>query len=116
MTAVFACGSRKARARCFFASILAHPRDRRPDLVVIVTGLGLGQWIIELGNDFVETHRAVPDTVMYGERGVAKFPHAVALHGMKPVVDRVFPFAEARDAYAHLASGGHFGKVVIRVD
>ena len=41
---------------------------------------------------------------------------AIALHGMKPVVDRVFPFAEARDAYAHLAGGGHFGKVVIRLD
>jgi hypothetical protein len=52
-------------------------------LVLIVAGLGLGQWIIELGNDFVETHRAVPDTVMYGERGVAKFPHAVALHGIQ---------------------------------
>jgi hypothetical protein len=48
-----------------------------------VTGLGFGQWIIELGNDFVETHRAVPDTVMYGQRGVAKFPHAVALHGIQ---------------------------------
>ena len=34
---------------------------------------------------------------------------------MKPVVDRVFSFDEARAAYAHLASGGHFGKVVIRV-
>jgi hypothetical protein len=52
-------------------------------LVLIVTGLGFGQWIIELGNDFVETHRAVPDTVMYGQRGVAKFPHAVALHGIQ---------------------------------
>jgi NADPH:quinone reductase-like Zn-dependent oxidoreductase len=40
---------------------------------------------------------------------------AIGLHKLRPVVDRVFPFAEARDAYAHLASGGHFGKVVIRV-
>jgi hypothetical protein len=52
-------------------------------LALIVVGLGFGQWIIELGNDFVETHRAVPDTVMYGQRGVAKFPHAVALHGIQ---------------------------------
>jgi hypothetical protein len=52
-------------------------------LVLIVVGLGFGQWIVELGNDFVETHRAVPDTVMYGQRGVAKFPHAVALHGLQ---------------------------------
>jgi NADPH:quinone reductase-like Zn-dependent oxidoreductase len=32
-----------------------------------------------------------------------------------PVVDSVFPFADARQAYERLASGQHFGKVVIRV-
>jgi hypothetical protein len=70
-------------------SLVRPPRDRLVrlavlgGLVLIVTGLGFGQWIIELGNDFVETHRAVPDTVMVGERGVAKFPHAVALHGIQ---------------------------------
>lgn len=40
----------------------------------------------------------------------------VSLHKIKPVVDRVFPFNEARQAYEYLASGGHFGKVVIAVD
>lgn len=38
---------------------------------------------------------------------------AVTQHQLKPVVDRVFPFAEARAAYEHLHSGKHFGKVVI---
>jgi NADPH:quinone reductase-like Zn-dependent oxidoreductase len=33
-----------------------------------------------------------------------------------PVIDRVFAFEDARAAYAHLASGAHFGKVVVRVD
>ncbi len=33
-----------------------------------------------------------------------------------PVIDRVFPFGETRAAYEHLASGAHFGKVVIRVE
>lgn len=37
----------------------------------------------------------------------------VAGTGMKPVVDRVFPFAEAQEAYRYLESGAHFGKVVI---
>ena len=32
-----------------------------------------------------------------------------------PVIDRVFDFEHARAAYEHLASGAHFGKVVIRV-
>lgn len=35
---------------------------------------------------------------------------------LKPVIDRVFPFAEAREAYRHLERRGHFGKVVIRHD
>jgi NADPH:quinone reductase-like Zn-dependent oxidoreductase len=38
---------------------------------------------------------------------------AITQHKLKPVVDRVFPFAEAQAAYRHLESGTHFGKVVI---
>ena len=34
---------------------------------------------------------------------------------LKPVIDRVFPFAEAPDAFRYLESGAHFGKVVIAV-
>lgn len=40
----------------------------------------------------------------------------VALHRIRPVVDRVFPFDQARAAYEYLDSGSHFGKVVIAVD
>ena len=36
-------------------------------------------------------------------------------HKIKPVVDRVFSFDEAEEAFEYLYSGGHFGKVVIRV-
>lgn len=32
---------------------------------------------------------------------------------LKPAIDRVFPFDQATDAYRHLASGAHFGKVLI---
>jgi NADPH:quinone reductase-like Zn-dependent oxidoreductase len=41
---------------------------------------------------------------------------AIALHSLRPVIDRVFPFAEARDAYRHLEGATHFGKVVIGFD
>ncbi|MFE2990601.1 NAD(P)-dependent alcohol dehydrogenase [Streptomyces sp. NPDC059262] len=37
----------------------------------------------------------------------------ITAHQLRPVIDRVFPFEEALDAAAHLASGAHFGKVVI---
>lgn len=33
----------------------------------------------------------------------------------KPVVDKVFPFNEAVDAYEYLESQRHVGKVVIKV-
>ncbi|KAL2261701.1 hypothetical protein VTK26DRAFT_3574 [Humicola hyalothermophila] len=36
-------------------------------------------------------------------------------HQIRPVVDRVFGFEEARDALKYLFSGSHFGKVVVRV-
>jgi NADPH:quinone reductase-like Zn-dependent oxidoreductase len=40
---------------------------------------------------------------------------AIALHQIAPVIDRVFDFEEAKDAYRHLQGQGHVGKVVIRV-
>ncbi|AFY96480.1 zinc-dependent alcohol dehydrogenase family protein [Chamaesiphon minutus] len=40
---------------------------------------------------------------------------AISLHQIQPIIDRVFPFAEAPNAYRHLQSGSHFGKVVIQV-
>ena len=41
---------------------------------------------------------------------------AIALHKLKPVIDRVFPFDQAEEAYKHLESGSHFGKVVIKIE
>ena len=38
---------------------------------------------------------------------------AIALHQIRPVVDQVFPLNDVRDAYRHMASGQHFGKIVI---
>jgi NADPH:quinone reductase-like Zn-dependent oxidoreductase len=36
-------------------------------------------------------------------------------HQLRPVIDRVFPFAETRAAFHHMKSGQHFGKIVIKV-
>jgi NADPH:quinone reductase-like Zn-dependent oxidoreductase len=44
------------------------------------------------------------------------FNRAIIQSGLKPVVDRVFPFADAPAAFRHLQSGAHFGKVVISSD
>lgn len=39
----------------------------------------------------------------------------LGITGIRPVVDRVFPFHQAREAYTCLNKGEHFGKVVIEV-
>ncbi len=38
---------------------------------------------------------------------------AIALHRLRPVIDRVFPFDEAPEALRYLEAAQHFGKVVI---
>src|SRR5271169_4952002 len=40
---------------------------------------------------------------------------AIAANAIKPAIDKVFGFDEAQAAYKHMASGAHFGKIVIRV-
>jgi NADPH:quinone reductase-like Zn-dependent oxidoreductase len=40
---------------------------------------------------------------------------AIAAHNMKPVIDRVFPLAEAREALRYMERARHFGKIVIKV-
>jgi NADPH:quinone reductase-like Zn-dependent oxidoreductase len=38
---------------------------------------------------------------------------AMELHRIQPVVDKVFPFTEAKAAFAAMAGGEHFGKIVL---
>jgi NADPH:quinone reductase-like Zn-dependent oxidoreductase len=45
----------------------------------------------------------------------AAMNRAIAETRLRPVIDRVFPFADAKAAFAYQESGGHFGKIVIAV-
>jgi NADPH:quinone reductase-like Zn-dependent oxidoreductase len=40
---------------------------------------------------------------------------AIAANGIKPAIDKVFGFDEVHTAYKHMASGAHFGKIVVHV-
>jgi NADPH:quinone reductase-like Zn-dependent oxidoreductase len=40
---------------------------------------------------------------------------AIEVAKMKPVIDKVFEFDQARDAMTYMQAGSHFGKVVIRI-
>jgi NADPH:quinone reductase-like Zn-dependent oxidoreductase len=41
--------------------------------------------------------------------------HAIAQTGLRPVIDRIFSFGEAREAFTTLENASHFGKIVISV-
>jgi NADPH:quinone reductase-like Zn-dependent oxidoreductase len=59
--------------------------------------------------------RAVVRGIPIGSR--ESFEHmnrAIALHRMRPVVDRVFPWMEARAALQYMREGKHFGKIVLK--
>ena len=40
---------------------------------------------------------------------------AISLNALRPVVDRVFPVAEVRQALRYLESGAHFGKICVQL-
>lgn len=46
----------------------------------------------------------------------AAMNQVIALHQIRPVIDRVFPFTQAKEAYRHLTGQTHVGKVVISID
>ena len=70
-------------------AVLQRPADRTTRLAIlagmglVITGLGFGQWVIGLGVEMAEQLGHAPDTVLAGAAGVAKFPHAMALHGVQ---------------------------------
>lgn len=53
--------------------------------------------------------------LMVGSRAMTEaLARFVERHALRPVIDRVFAFDEARAAYAYLDAAQHFGKVVVR--
>ncbi|NGY04018.1 NAD(P)-dependent alcohol dehydrogenase [Solimonas terrae] len=56
-------------------------------------------------------------SIAVGSRGdLARLLAAMDATRLRPVIDRVFAFAQATDAYRHLQAQQHLGKVVISVD
>jgi NADPH:quinone reductase-like Zn-dependent oxidoreductase len=54
------------------------------------------------------------DGVYVGSRGMrTRLNAAIETNHIKPIIDRVFPLTQTREALAHLQSGSHFGKIVL---
>jgi NADPH:quinone reductase-like Zn-dependent oxidoreductase len=40
---------------------------------------------------------------------------AIASAKLRPVIDHIFDFNQAQEAFQHMQSASHFGKIVIRI-
>jgi NADPH:quinone reductase-like Zn-dependent oxidoreductase len=53
--------------------------------------------------------------ILVGHReSLEQMNRAIEAHVMRPVIDRVFPLSEVRQAFEHMTAGRHFGKICIR--
>jgi NADPH:quinone reductase-like Zn-dependent oxidoreductase len=77
---------------------------------------GLSGPATELNPGLIFARRANVQGISVGSTQMFEaMSRAIAASGIKPALDKVFPFDEAQAAYRHMASGAHFGKIVIRV-
>ena len=60
-------------------------------------------------------HRIVPGNLRDHPEDYAELERLLAEGSVKPVIDKIFPLAEAAQAYAALEAGGTVGKVIIRI-
>ena len=78
-------------------------------VIGVLTGL---EQPLNLGQVLMKTLRV--QGIYVGSRAMLQASlSAFAKEGVSPVVDRTFPFAQAKDAFRYLASAQHFGKIVI---
>ncbi|HEY2533350.1 MAG TPA: NAD(P)-dependent alcohol dehydrogenase [Xanthobacteraceae bacterium] len=77
---------------------------------------GLSGAATELNPGLIFSRRANVQGISVGSTQMfAAMARAIAANNIRPVLDKIFPFEEAPAAYRHMASGAHFGKIVIRV-
>jgi NADPH:quinone reductase-like Zn-dependent oxidoreductase len=77
---------------------------------------GLSGGATELNPGLIFSKRANVQGISVGSTEMFEAMNAaITANKIKPVIDRVFGFDEAPAAYNHMASGAHFGKIVIRV-
>ncbi len=77
---------------------------------------GLSGGATELNPGLIFSRRANVQGISVGSTQMfLAMARAIEINAIKPVIDKVFAFADAREAYRHMASGAHFGKIVISV-
>jgi NADPH:quinone reductase-like Zn-dependent oxidoreductase len=77
---------------------------------------GLSGGATELNPGLIFARRANVQGISVGSTQMfTAMNRAIEVSGIKPIIDKVFGFDDAQAAYHHMASGAHFGKIVIRV-
>jgi NADPH:quinone reductase-like Zn-dependent oxidoreductase len=77
---------------------------------------GLSGPATELNPGLILARRANLQGILVGSMQMFEvINHAITANGIKPVIDTVFGFDEVHAAYKHMASGAHFGRIVIHV-
>src|ERR1700722_12482958 len=77
---------------------------------------GLSGGATELNPGLIFSRRANVQGISVGSTQMfMAMNRAIEVSAIKPVIDKVFAFADTQAAYQHMASGSHFGKIVIRV-
>jgi NADPH:quinone reductase-like Zn-dependent oxidoreductase len=77
---------------------------------------GLSGPATELNPTLIMARRANVQGISVGSTQMFEaMNRAIATNGIKPVIDKVFGFDAVQAAYKHMASGAHFGKIIIRV-
>lgn len=89
----------------------------RPGGRIAMLGIVAGMGVVDFGRLTPIMEKAL---VLFGNStgsraDLVNMIRAIELHQLRPVVDKVFPFDQAADAYRHFASRAHVGKVVIAV-
>jgi NADPH:quinone reductase-like Zn-dependent oxidoreductase len=83
-------------------------------VVLLITQSG-DKRILEIPGSAYARSLATISRVFVGNRAdLEATARAVAAHRLRPVIDRVFPFAEAREAYRYFMEGDLFGKVIVQ--
>jgi NADPH:quinone reductase-like Zn-dependent oxidoreductase len=77
---------------------------------------GLSGGATELNPGLIFARRANVQGITVGSTQMfMAMNRAIEVSAIKPVIDKVFDFTDAPAAYHHMASGAHFGKIVIRI-
>jgi NADPH:quinone reductase-like Zn-dependent oxidoreductase len=87
---------------------------RQGGRIALVGVLGGGELALDIVPIFMRQIR-IQGTFVGPRDAFESLVRAIAAHELRPVVDRVFPLADARAALEHLASGEHFGKIGLRI-